>query len=139
MATIDDALLEIVREIRNVRDLRRVPEEPPENNDQFPFAVVYPASGSFNKESAGWMIGLHNINIELHVARKDLPRDYTQLVTLYDRIPYQLESGLENSRFTAITTWRNITYTFGALNWGGVDTLGVVYTMTDVKLLDTVT
>ena len=139
MANIDDAILEIVRELRNVRDLRRVPDAPPENNDQFPFAVVYPASGRFQKESAGWMIGLHNINIELHVVRKDLPRDFTNLITLYDIIPNQLESGLENSRFSAISTWENIVYVFGALNWAGVDTLGVTFTMNNVKLLDTVT
>ena len=138
MASIDDALLEIVREIKNVRDIRRVPDTPPESNDQFPFVVVYPASGVFQKESAGWSIALHNINIELHVARKDLPRDFTKIVTLYDRLPNQLESGLENSRFTAITTWGNISYEFGTLQWAGVETLGVVYTMNQVKLLDTV-
>lgn len=139
MATyIKDGLQEVVDELKNLRDIRRIPDEPPENNDVFPFAVVYPISGIFQKIGAGFMTNLHNINIELHVARKDLPRDYAQVVDLLDRIPNQLEIGLESGRFSSVTTWENITYTFGPLSWAGVDTLGVTFTMNNTKLLDTV-
>lgn len=137
--TIKKAIQEIVDEIRNVRDLRSVPDAPPENNDVFPFAVVYPVSGTFEKQSWGWSVDLHNVAIELHVARKDLPRDFMQIVDVFDSIPNQLESGLQNDRFSTVDTWGNITYIFGALEWAGVETLGVTFTMESVKLIGTVT
>lgn len=140
MATIKDAIQEIVDELKNLRDLRNVPDAPPESNDRFPFVIVYPAAGEFQKQSAGFMINLHDINIELHVARKDLPRDFAGLVDIFDRIPHQLETGLEAGRFDAITTWATITYIgTDPMEYAGVDTLGVIFTMENVKLMDTVT
>ena len=47
MANIKDAIQEIVDELKNLRDLRNVPDAPPESNDRFPFVIVYPASGEF--------------------------------------------------------------------------------------------
>jgi len=138
MATIANAIQEIVDELRNVRDLRSVPDEPPENNDAFPFAVVVPATGEFRKESWGWMHGFHNISIELHVKREDLPTDYRQIVDIYDEIPLQLEKALQAGRFSAIETWTTIGYQFTPLNWAGVDTLGIIYIMNGVKLTRTV-
>lgn len=139
MATIKNAIQEIVNELKNLRDLREVPDAPPESNDRFPFAVVYPAAGEFQKLSAGFMVNLHDINIELHVERKDLPRDFNRIVDIFDRIPNQLEEGLEAGRFSAITTWGTIIYIgTDPMSYAGVDTLGVIFTMEDVKLLDTV-
>ena len=136
--TIKDAIQEIVDELRNVRDLRRVPDAPPESNDQFPFCVVYPSSGEIQKNSAGWSTDLHNVTVELHVSRKDLPRDFVALVDVFDRIPNQLDVGLEAGRFSTIKTWTTISYTFGPLDWGGLDTLGVTFVMNNVKLHSTV-
>ncbi len=139
MATIKDAIQEIVDELKNLRDLRNVPDAPPEGNDRFPFVVVYPASGEFQKMSYGFMTNLHNINIELHVERKDLPRDFKKVVDIYDQIPKQLELGLEESRFSAVSTWETISYIgTDPMEYAGVDTLGVIFTMENVKILDTV-
>jgi len=134
---IKDALQEIVNELKNVRDLRRVPDAPPESNDQFPFCLAYPVSGSFTKNSSGWSTDLHDINIELHVTRKDLPRDFMTLVDLLDEVPLQLHKGQQANRITV--TWADeIAYTFGPLEYAGVETLGVTYTMPGVKVTTTV-
>jgi hypothetical protein len=98
---LKDAIKDIVDELQTITDLRRVPDAPPENNDQFPFAVVYPLTGVYTQGPAQLMKGLHSVNIELHVARKDLPRDYAQI---------------------------------GPLSWSGVETLGVTYTINNVKV-----
>lgn len=136
---LKDAVNDIIDALQELGDIRRVPDEPPENNDQFPFAVVYPLTGSYEMPTRGLMKGLHSINIELHVARKDLPRDYRQVMKLIDQIPNklmkkQIDAGLSNMDTFGITE-----YTFGPLSWAGVDTLGVTYTVTDVKVQTAVT
>ena len=138
-ATVRDAIQEIVDELRNVRDIKSAPNEPTENLEDYPFVTVIPSDGVFEKQSYGWQIGLININIELHVARHDLPYDFIQVVDLLDEIPRQLESGLQNDRFSIITTWGdNISFRFGELQWANITTLGVVYTIENVKLINTI-
>ena len=134
MALLKDAIAEIIDELKTIGDIRRVPDEPPENNEQFPFAVVYPLTGSFVGGPATLMKGLHGINIELHVARKDLPRDFSQIMDLIDEIPWQLMKLRNDGKLTHMATFGSITYTFGPLSWAGVETLGVTYTINDTKI-----
>ena len=141
MATIKTAIAEIVAELKYVTELRRVPDAPPDSNNQFPFAVVYPGGGSYNKESAGWMVNLHNINVEVHLERerKDLERTALDVYTLIENIPLQLEEGLEAGRFSELQTWNNITYSpLQKMEWEGVSTIGVIFTVNDVKVLGSV-
>lgn len=134
---LKDAAQEIVDELRKISDLRRVPDEPPESNSQFPFAVVYPVRGNYQGGPPGLMKGLHSVVIELHVARKDLPRDYSTVMDIIDQIPEQMLSALKNARFSELDTFGLIKYEFGALSWGGVDTLGVTYIMQNTKIQTT--
>lgn len=80
------------------------------------------------------MTELHSINIELHVARKDLPRDYVKVMELIGTIPKEIWNRLRTGDFSNLETFGDITYLFGPLSWGAVDTLGVTYTLTDVKI-----
>lgn len=129
-----DAVNEIIAEIQTISGIRRVPEQPPENNDQFPFAIVYPGTGSYHQAPAVVMTGLHNVTIELHVSRKDLPRDYSTVMNLIDKIPEELMKLHNAGGFSDLATFGDIEYSFGSMIWAGVDTLGVRYTMTDVKV-----
>lgn len=138
MADVKDAIQEIIDELKNLDGIRRIPDAPPENNNQFPFVVVYPISGSFTKPSSGWLIGLHDINIELHIKRKDLPRDFDEAMDLFQDLPKQLMSGQENGRFSNGFTWQAITYLFGPLEWAGVETIGFTFTLNGAKVQDTV-
>jgi hypothetical protein len=124
---------EILDEIREISEIRRVPEEPPENNDAFPFVVGYPSNGVYTGRP-NVMKGLHNVAIELHVARKDLPRDYNKVMGIIDEIPYQLQKLQVDSGFTTIATFGEIEYTFGVLEWGNLETLGVTYIINNVKV-----
>ncbi|MHC4646876.1 MAG: hypothetical protein ACYTBJ_15365 [Planctomycetota bacterium] len=134
MSILKDAVAEIVDELQTISGIRRVPDDPPENNDQFPFAVVYPLTGLYTQGPAVLMKGLHSVNIELHVSRKDLPRDFKLIMDLIDEIPYELMKLLNDGGYTNLSTIGEIEYTFGPLSWAGVDTLGVTYTITDVKV-----
>jgi hypothetical protein len=134
MSLLKNTVAEIVDELQTISGIRRVPDEPPENNEQFPFAVVYPLTGLFIPGPATLMKGLHSINIELHVARKDLPRDFAQVMDLIDEIPYQIMKLRNDGLLTSMATFGPITYIFGPLSWSGVETLGVTYTIEEVKV-----
>lgn len=131
---LKDAISDIIGEIREISDIRKVPDEPPENNNQFPFVVVFPGLGNYNSGPPGVVTGLHNIRIELHVMRRDLPRDYEKVMDIFDQIPDKLYTTLKDSGFSNLQTFGNIEYVFDVLNYGGVETLGVVYTITGVKI-----
>lgn len=135
---LKDAVAEIVDELQTISGIRRVPDAPPENNDQFPFAVVYPLTGTYEQQMTRLMKGLHSINIELHVARKDLPRDFSLVMELIDTIPTELMALHAAGGFSYLATFGIIEYTFGPLSWAGVDTLGVTYTINNVKIETTV-
>ena len=135
MADLKDVIGEIVDELQTISGIRRVPDDPPESNEQFPFAVVYPITGIYRQEMTVNMKGLHSINIELHVSRKDLPRDFRQIMGLIDTVPLELMKLLKDGGFSYLETFGDIEYTFGPLSWAGTDTLGVTYTMTEVKTL----
>lgn len=136
---LKDAVAEIVDELQTISGIRRVPDNPPENNDQFPFAVVYPITGLYTQGPAQLMKGLHSVNVELHVARKDLPRDFSVVMELIDDIPYELMKLLNDGGYSNLSTIGEIEYTFGPLSWSGVDTLGVTYTITGVKVETAIT
>ena len=133
----------MVDELKNVPGLRRVPDAPPESNSQFPFATLIPASGSFEMQSAGWMVGLHDVEIHLHVESPDLARAYIDIMPLLTNIPKQLMSGLLNGRFSALETWGGedspITYVWAPSTWQGVKTLAFIFTVPKVKVTDTIT
>ncbi len=139
ITALDDAVDEIINELKTISGIRRVPDEPPENNEQFPFLVGMPGEGTYTQGPAQVMKGLHDVRLELHVARKDLPRDYRQVMNLIDEIPYQLMKRLNDGGWSNLATFGVITYTFSFLEWANVDTLGVIYTITDVKVQTAIT
>jgi hypothetical protein len=141
MPTVEQAYDEVVAELKNLKPaVRVVYDDPPEDVDtRFPFLVVYFGSGEFQKQTRGFMVDLHSIVIELHTQRLDLPRDFREIVGIFDQIPLQLELGLEEGRFEAIQTWETITYDgTDPMAYGDLQTLGVTFTMQNVKILNTV-
>ena len=137
---LKEAVAEIIDELQTINGIRRVPNEPPENNDQFPFAVVYPITGLYTQGPAQLMKGLHSVNIELHVVRKaDLAREFNQIMDLIDTIPWELMKLLNDGGYSELDTIGQIEYTFGPLSWAGVETLGVTYTITGVKVQTAIT
>jgi len=137
---LKEAVAEIVDELQTISGIRRVPDAPPENNEQFPFAVVYPLTGLYTQGPAQLMKGLHSVNIELHVVRKDdLAREFNQIMDIFDTIPYELMKLLNDGGYSELDTIGVIEYTFGPLEWAGVETLGVTYTVTNVKVQTAIT
>jgi len=77
MATLQAVIDQIQDEIGALSGIRAAPHEPPESMSAYPFAVAFVKSGNWTLgKPAGCMTGLHDIVVELHIARKDLARDY---------------------------------------------------------------
>jgi hypothetical protein len=55
-------------------------------------------------------------------------------MNVIDEIPYQMMKRLNDGKWSNLATFGEIEYTFGPLSWAGVDTLGVTYTITNVKV-----
>jgi len=87
----------------------------------FPFVVTYPQSGTISRESL-WLNGNHSLVTEIHVARVDLPRDVAEVIPYLRLLTTALwdDPNLDGT----IVNFPFITYTFGPLKWGDIDTIG---------------
>jgi hypothetical protein len=135
LGTFDGAADELVETIRKIAEIRRVPKDAPDNNSMFPFAVLQPLSGHYRGLNRGQMIGLHNITVELHVKKYELSRAQDELKDMLDEIPKRCTLKLQNEEFTNIHQWDRIEYISGPMEWAGVNTLGVMFTFIDVKVV----
>jgi len=134
MATLQSAIDEIQTEVRALSGIRSAPDEPPDQMGAYPFAVAYAGKGVWSSQTPETKVGLHDIVIELHVARKDLARDVTSAMSYSDSIPNAIMLALKDGTFSAIETFADIAYEFVGMGWGGVDTLGFRFTVRAVKM-----
>lgn len=139
MSDLQDAVYEIAASMREVSGVKNAPNEPPENTENFPFVAVFPGTGEIEALARGDKKGLHNIDIELHVKRKDLPIDMRVATPFIDKIADQILSDRQNNNYTHINTFGAITYEFAPLAWGATQTLGYRVTVNNVKLRGTIT
>jgi hypothetical protein len=115
-----------------VSGIRAAPEYPTEDINIFPFAMAYSGGGTWEFGAGGGMKGLHTIVLEVHVARKDLPRDTKVLMVFSDSVPRALLS--DPTLGGHISTFGMIRYTFGQLGWAGTQTLGFRFYIENVKM-----
>lgn len=122
--SLQDAITQLQTIIGELDGIRQAPTTAPDKITQFPFAVAYPGGGSFDLRSSGWYKGLHTIILEVHIARKDLPRDIATAMPFIELIPAALDANptLNGAVDTIVSP---ITYQFQELGWeGDVLTLG---------------
>ena len=142
MATVQEAIDQIAADLRALTGIRGAPDEPPEQMAVYPFIVCYTRSGSWEIAPVGVRKGLHNIAVELHVARKDLARDVQGAMAYSDSVPNALLKALTTSgdRFAStISTFQRISYTFGPMEWAGQATIGFRWTLEGVKIENEIT
>jgi len=133
--TIEAAITQAMAYVGAVSGILQAPDPPIEQPGEFPFAVGYPGDGTFEGGPAGATTALHNIVIELHVARKDLPTDYSRAIPYVDSIPATLLSNLSSKWGSTISTFARISYRWGEMDYGGQKTLGIQFTVEGVKIL----
>ena len=134
MSTLADAISRVAQILGSVPGIRQAPEAPPEQMNVFPFAVVYPADGEHTFGTPGERLAMEAISIEIHVARKDLPRDVATSLPFADSIPDALMADMVGTQWNStIDTFDRINWTFGTLGWGGMETIGFKFLISGVK------
>lgn len=134
MKSITEAIKDIQNTISGIAGIRSAPEYPPEDATAFPFVVAYAGSGEFRTgEPAGMLKYLGSIIVDLHVARKDLPRDAERAMTYHESIPSDI---LKDTTLGGnISTCGPVSCSgLIAMNYGGQDTLGLRFTVQNVKI-----
>ena len=136
MAVLETVIAQVQTYVGTLAGIRKAPAQPPDQMNAFPFAITYPSSGRWEMTPAGSKTGLHNIAIEIHIMRKDLPRDFDKALDYSDLLPNLLFLKLKDDNkwnFT-IDTFAAISYTFGPLGYGGFETLGFRFIVENVKV-----
>jgi len=131
---LDNAIDQAVTYIRSLTGIKLAPASPPEQASDFPFVTGYPGDGEHIETPAGLRTGLHNVIIELHVARKDLPFDYDLAIPFVDSIPNLLMSNLTSKWAGKISTFDRISYRWGEMEWATQKTLGIQFIVQGVKI-----
>lgn len=136
---LEDAVRASIRLVGTIPGLRGAPNEPPEKITVFPFSLAYPFEGEAAVHSRGNRVDLHTIVVEIHTARKDLPRDVAAIVP-YGQLVLDLfldpaNIGLPDAAgaSTVSTIVMPIRYRFGPLGYENVRTLGYRFEL-DVKI-----
>jgi len=138
MATLQKAIDQIQTEVGAISGIRAAPDEPPDQISVYPFAVCFADNGTYDIGPPEVMTGLHTITLELHIARKDLTRDVQKAMVYAKSIPNAIYKGFTDGNLAAIATLSTIRYEFGALGWGGIDTLGFRFFIEGVKTQDAI-
>jgi hypothetical protein len=133
-ATITEVVAEIQAEVGSVANIAAAPDFPPDKMAAYPFAVAYPEAGIIEAQFGSGTKGLHNIVIEVHLARKMLAVTVENALQFVDSVPDELFEALFNSVYTKFDTFQRITYEFTGMSWAGIETLGIRFIVEGVKV-----
>lgn len=136
---LSDAIGEIQELIGALTGIRTAPDTPDESV-VFPAALTYLARGTFQNGPPEVMTGLHDIAIEIHVARGgSLARAVAECMPYAESVPDALWGALRDGTITELQTWGSIDYVFGPAVWGGVPTVAFTFTMRGAKTQEAIT
>ena len=128
MATLQQAITQIQTLVGALTGIKKAPATAPESINQFPFAVCYPESGTWELQ-AGVKKGLHTVVIEIHVARVDLPRDIATALGYSESVVNTL-MGNPTLAGMVDTITGPVLYRFGSMHYAGQTTLGWQFRVT---------
>lgn len=129
--TLATVLRTLVEAVAAVDGVQYAPAVPPEQAADFPFVVVYPGEFTALINTPEDYRMLWDLKVELHIARKDLPEDVTALLPYAETVT----AALLGACVSAAIPVGSITGSFGAMEWAGVQTIGYLWTVRQVKVL----
>jgi hypothetical protein len=121
--TIEQVMTRIQTTVTAVTGVRKAPAKPPEQMSVFPFAICLPATGEY-LVNGGWAQGLDEVTLDIHVARRDLPRDVDKLIVFWDSIPAALNADTQLNGTICVIRYP-IRRSFATFNWGALQTIGI--------------
>lgn len=145
MSSVHAVIAAIQDKMGALPGIKAAPDYVPENESPFPFIIAYEGPGIWKIGSPGCMQSMATIKIELHVARKDMPRDVAQAVFYSDKIPNAIFDGFNDDllgntvdAIGEIETSGLVFLQFFTPNGIG-DHIGYIFTLKDVKIITTIT
>jgi hypothetical protein len=137
--TIATALTAIAAVVAGVSGIKRAPDTPSENINEYPFALTYVMDGAINIGPIGTKKSLLSISIDLLTVRRDIALDMAILTPYLDSIPLALVSELSTGgdQFSnTISTFGNLHIEFLPLYpYAGAEMIGYRFVMEEVKFL----
>jgi len=141
MAGLEDALAQAISLVGAIAGINFAPNHPPENAADFPFVTAFPGTGRYvARASATQKKAVHTAQLEVHVSRQMLPDAMEQIWPLADDVADVLMNNptLTSTVDTIIMSDDTpITYTFGASEWAGVETLAFIFQVPFKQITDT--
>jgi hypothetical protein len=131
--SLQDCIDDVADTIGAISGIRAAPHEPPEAISAYPTVITYPGAGEYRTgEPAGMLKYLGDIVVELHLARKDLPRDVAKVATYERSIPNDI---LEDTTLGGHCSTCGPVTSSGliAMEWD-VPTIGIRYVIKNVKI-----
>ena len=133
--SIVGAVANIQAKALSLTGILAAPANPPEGSGVLPFSVCYPRSGELESGSAGWGNGLHTLVCELHFSRVNLPAAVATATPFIESFMAKLAND-PTLGGTVSTVRNNIRYTFGKLEWGTDENIGIQFEI-DIKISQT--
>lgn len=130
--SLTGAISDLQTKALQIPRIRSAPDKIPESMSVFPFAVCYPRVGRLEGQSHGFGLGFHTLVLEIHVNRQILGLAVQQAQSFIEPVFEKIISDPRlNNQISTVTEMR---YTFGRLEWAGVETVGIRFEV-DVKIL----
>jgi hypothetical protein len=127
-----DALARLQFHAGTLPGVKEAPVDPPESANQFPFAVSFVTAGSWHVESQDFSHALITFATEIHVARTNLPRDIQIALPLFEGF---LRALLKDQTLNGnVDTIGTVTFAFGRLEYGGIETIGWRFDTGETKI-----
>ena len=130
LSTIKGVVDAVQDAVGAVSGIKGAPDYPTEQASDFPFVTTYPAKlaaidGSPEQFSAAW-----DVNVEFHLARRNLPSEVQQSLELGEPLLNAIFSALK----TGQVAHKGIEGEFTEMVWGDVQTIGYRFVVRGVRV-----
>lgn len=132
--TLQDVIEYVQGVVKGISGIRAAPLDPPGSLTIFPTSIAYPGPETWvTGDPAGMAKALRTIVMEIHICRKDMPRDYQAAMVFSDSIPLAFMAdptlGGKVSTFSRISSPGLV-----QLGWGTDMTIGFRFSIEGIKM-----
>jgi hypothetical protein len=133
--TLETVVAALQTAVGGLTGIKYAPAYPPEAIGDFPFVVTYPVRYRGETNTPDDFRMLYDIQVELHVGRRDLPQDFQVLYDYPETAANAIFKALRDNSYAHA----GIEGAFGGLGWNDVDTFGWYWLIKEVKIITTIT
>lgn len=137
--TINNVLLSISSVVGNVSGIKKSDYPPTEQQNEYPFSVVYFQSGVLEAAPVGSKKNIFSVAVEVLTKKIKLQEDLTHVNPFLDSVPSALlaEVSVGGSQFSGtIQTFKSLYIEFlPDYVYSGVSMIGYRFTLLDIKTL----